>query len=382
MNRKAFLEEWNAKHRHGPKGEALDGGAASFYATRGTYYVRVHCPYCEKKGKGADTKFHCHVHYDDPKTERHPESGNPIHSEGWFKCLRCGTGGSLEYLLGRRSTPPKQKAWSTYVSLPENRVADPRILNRARGLGTKARPGSTIALGDLPKSHQAWRYLVNEGFTVPEIESLCELHGIYYCVAGKSMTSNPKNTTTGRLVWEIREGGELLGWQARWLPKVWPPTDEDVAESQEVEKYLFSPGLRKSHILYNWDAAQRWDMWIVVEGAKKVWKTGEFALATFGIGNNPHPPEEEGVPKEIKEKYWSLRLSRGQRPVGLLYDKGALSTAMSHQKVLENMGVECRVIKTPEHGPEDLDDYSTFEIRQMIKSTMGRLPKVSVQKKD
>lgn len=225
----------------------------------------------------------------------------------------------------------------------------------------------------LRRSHPAWQYLMAEGFTVHDIERICETYGVHYCIQGISMTENPENTTTGRLIFEIQEGGILYGWQARWLPESWPPKEEDKAKAKRVEKYLFSPGFRKSHILYNWDAAQAYDTWAVVEGAKKVWKAGPYALASFGIGNSPHPPADAAG--EAYEKHWAVRLAKSGRKIAIIYDKGAEEQASLHAAVIREMGGDATAATLPEHGPADLDNYMREEILQIVKKTCGRLPR-------
>lgn len=361
MKLEEFLRDWTQKN---PRPDSiLDRGEPRFYPSQGSYYVQVNCPLCTKTGKTPDTSHHCYVHYE----------------LGWFKCFRCSAQGSIDYLLGRKkqtkATNSQPKPWSSYTSTPETRVADPRLINRAKGLeGSKIKPGVTITLENIPKSHPAWQYLLSEGFSLQEISSLSEKYGIYYCMQGRQFTSNPENTTTGRIIWEIREAGHLYGWQARWIPSHWPPTQEDKEIQQRTDKYIISPGLKKSFILYNWDYAQRWDAWVLVEGAKKVWKTGEFALASFGISNNPKPPED--LQGSSLDQYWSMRLKNGNRPVLMLYDKDGFSTSLSHEKALREMGVEALAISLPENGPNDLDSYNKFEIKQIIKNQFGRLPKL------
>lgn len=356
MTHKEFLKYW--KVRHPDPASILDEGTSWLYAAKGSPYVRVTCPYCESNGKGPDQNHHCHTHYE----------------QEWFKCQRCGASGTLDYLLRiKNRKKPKEKSWDNYSSTPQTRKVDPTLAARSKGLeSSKVKPGACVWLNDLPKTHPAWQYLVSEGFGEKEIEQLSEFHGIYYCVHGKQVTSNAKNTTTGRLIFEIREGNTVYGWQARWLPKSWPPSPEDIEESKEVEKYLFSPGFKRSFLLYNWDLAQNWDMWVLVEGIKKVWKTGPFALATFGISTGATPPEE--TPEEALKKFWSVRLQRGQRPVAILYDRDGLSAARVHEEKLREMGVDAKAIELPQGGPNDLDNYSQVEILQIIKNAMGRLP--------
>ena len=359
MKLEEFLRCWEQKH---PQTDSvLDKGEPRFYPSQGSYYIQVNCPYCSKAGKTPDVNHHCYVHYE----------------AGWFKCFRCDKRGSVDFLLGikKKNSVKAVPAWSDYTSTPESRVADPRLLNRAKGLETsKIKPGVTVTLDSIPKTHPAWQYLISEGFSIEEISNLAEKYGIYYCIKGRQFTSNPLNTTSGRLIWEIREGGELYGWQARWVPSHWPPTKEDLEVKENTDKYIISPGLKKSFILYNWDFAQRWDTWVLVEGAKKVWKAGEFSLASFGISNNPKPPEH--LDQSSLKQYWSMRLKEGNRPVLILYDRDGFSTAQSHEAALKNMGIEAKALHLPENGPNDLDSYSKFEIRQIIKSQFGRLPKI------
>jgi hypothetical protein len=366
VNHQDFLLAWRIKYPD--PSSLLDNGASRFYPGKGTMYVQVRCPFCKKNGKGEDKSHHCNAHYED--------------GSEWFKCQRCGEGGSIQYLLGIQKQKPQTQNnsdnWSTFVSRPETRKTDPRLLARSKGLeGSRIKPGATVALCDLPRSHVAWQYLKSEGFTEDKILGLAEKHGIFYCQHGTQFTGNELNTTSHRLIFEIREEDQTYGWQARWLPKHWPPSPEDIAMSKEIEKYLFSPGLKKSYMLYNWDYAQRWDSWIVVEGIKKVWRTGEFSLSVFGISNSATPPIDAS--EGALNQYWSMRLLNGNRPIGILYDKDALSTAVSQVEKLKAMGVDAKVIPLPANGPKDLDSYPTPEIRQIIKNHMGRLPKIIPQ---
>ena len=354
-----FLKHWREKYPQ--PGTLHQDLSPRFYSGKGTFYLPVRCPYCEGRGKGPDKAHHCYAHYEGE----------------WFKCQRCGEKGSLNYLLGiwKKTEKKKEPVWDSYISTPEKQVTDPGLLARSKGLeGSRMKPGTTVRIEDLPTTHVAWQYLLSEGFKNQDILSLAEEYGIFYCLQGHQITQNPLNNTTHRLIFEIQEGGKCYGWQARWLPSSWPPSAEDAAMEKEVEKYLFSPGIKKSFILYNWDIAQAWDMWILVEGIKKVWKTGRFALAGFGVGNNPHPPEETS--EAARNQFWSIRLKNGKRPVGLLYDKDALSVAMSHAEQLRAMGVDATAIPHPITGHKDLDKYHPLEIRKIIKTTMGRLPKI------
>lgn len=355
MTHPEFLQHWKRKY---PQPETLlNGGEVFVFAARGSNYCRVRCPFCERKGKGPDKNHHCNAHYE----------------QGWYKCVRCGSGGSIQYLLGIREEVKPAAPWKSYVSDPNTRKIDPAMAARSRGLeAARVKPGGCQPLNDLSRTHVAWKYLLSEGFSIRQLEQLCETHGIYYCISGIQITDDPVNTTTHRLIFEITEGGINYGWQARWLPKTWPPSAQDLEMGNRVQKYLFSPGIRKSFLLYNWDTAQEWDTWVLVEGIKKVWKTGPFGLAAFGASNTVKPPEETS--EKVREQFWSMRLKKGNRPVVLIYDRDAWEICQEHTKGLIEMGIDATAIQLPNHKPGDLDKYLTPEILQLIKTHTGRLP--------
>jgi hypothetical protein len=356
LNLPTFLDHW--KNRFPDRTSLLNDGETRFYEAKGSHYLQVRCPYCKYSSHGPDEKHHCYVHYE----------------AEWFKCHRCGKAGSLQYLLHLQSPPTAPETWNSYTSTPETRKINPLLSARQKGLETsRKKPGITLPIEAVPKTHPAWQFLLHEGFTEKKILQEAETHGIYLCTQGHQLTQNPLNTTTNRLIFDIKEGAKSYGWQARWLPKNWPKSLEDTQEEKLVQKYLISPGLKKSYLLYNWTQAQLWDTWILVEGIKKVWKTGGFALAGFGIGNNPKPPED--LPESVRSQFWSIRLLQGKRPVGLLYDRDALQKAQEHAEKLRELGVDCTPIPLPQNGPQDLDNYTTQEIRQLIKKVLGRLPR-------
>ncbi len=354
MKKDNFLSLWKQIY---PRIDSLYSTEPEYYAGKGTQYLRANCPYCHLRSqppKKPDTKHHLHIHFED--------------GHEYFKCHRCGSGGSINYLL-RIKEAPKSKEWKTYEVKGSATSKTQKI---SMGLEKSTlKPGNSIPLSALPKHHIAWKYLLDDGFTARELEILAETYGIYYCISGIPIANT---TTTHRLIFEISENKTQYGWQARWLPKNWPPSKEDKEEADSVQKYLISPGLKKTHCLYNWDLAQDWDMWIVVEGIKKVWKTGPFSLASFGKSNSATPPLDTEGTKEYND-FWSVRLVNGNRPIGLLYDKDGYESAIKHANDLKTMGADVTVIPLPENGPNDLDNYLTPEIRQLIIQHMGRLPK-------
>lgn len=342
MTKSEFLAKWKAKYPN--PSSIIENAEDFFYEARQSTYTRVNCPYCRKRGFSADTKHHCHVHYE----------------QEWFKCHRCGAGGSLRFLLGVYSSKDSESKKSPPVirkqDTPKRKF--------------KIKPGGCIPITSLPPDHIALQYLLSEGFSMEELKRITETYRTFYCFQGIELSGG---STTHRIIFEIEESNEVIGWQARWLPKQWPPSEEDLLNQEKEKKYLLSPGFRKSQSFYNWDIAQNWDVFVLVEGVKKVWKTGPWALGTFGIGNSVKVSDL--LPSEEKNKFWSERLKLAQRPVLILYDKDGFSTALSHEKGLRELGVDATAIPLPKDGPKDLDDYHKIEIRKILLQTLGRLPK-------
>jgi len=304
-------------------------------------YIRVNCPFCPLSGFKPDTSHHLYLH------------------ANWFKCMRCQKKGSNRILFGRENIEP-QKPWTKKeIQIQRNReVKDP-----FPKIHTKVSPGTTVWIKDLPVSHPTWQYLLSERFSKREILQLLNYFPIHYCTNGKPFTRNLDNTTTGRIIFSFSEGKKYIGWQARWLPKEWPPTQEEIERSKSIDRYITSPGLSKSFVLYNIENALKWDTILIVEGVKKVWKTGLFSVATLGVGNSLRPPE--GLPQKAVEKFWINRLitaGKEGRRIVFLYDKGAHQNALLHAATLAEEDVHASALRLPDEGPDDLDDYYRTEI--------------------
>lgn len=356
MTPKEFLTQWRLDY---PENTVFQNGETSSWS--GGEYIRVQCPFCKNHPKiGPDKGHHAHVH------------------ENWFKCQRCGTKGGLAYLLGRdlpKGEDPSK--WETHqVASQRGPKREKKLVDLFGGPAAKSSPGSTIWLGDLPKKHRAWQYLLSEQFSVEEIESLLKIFPIHYCTEGKPFTKNPANTTTNRLIFTIREANQQIGWQARWLPDNWPPSPEDIAKGKKEDRYITSPGFKKSFTLYNIENALNWDTIVVVEGIKKVWKAGLFSVGTLGIGNEIDPPE--GLSNQDSSRFWINRLTQASlegREILFLYDRSGLSNAVLHSETINQRGGNSRIILLEQGKPDDVDAYFRPEIAQLLLKRTGKLPK-------
>ena len=356
MNSTNFLREWRLDNR---EDTILNGGER--YQWQGGEYIRVTCPFCKLDKKlGPDLGHHVHVH------------------EAWFKCQRCGTKGGLNYLIGRNlPIPTHPKDWKSHTTSNGPRAKPKKMVDLFGGPASKSSPGRTVWLGDLSISHPAWKYLMeSEKFPEREIRELLEHFPMHVCIEGRQFTKNEENLTTGRLIFTVLEQNQQIGWQARWLPKHWPPRKEDIEQSKRIDKYITSPSFKKSFTLYNIDNAMKWDTIFVVEGAKKVHKLGLFSVASFGVGNNTQAPE--GLSATETNSFWINRLisaSKEGREIVFLYDKDAVGKAMIHNEAILEAGGNSSVMTLPIGGPKDVDNYFRAQHIQHILKMRGKLPK-------
>ena len=93
----------------------------------------------------------------------------------------------------------------------------------------------------VPITHPAAHYLVHDrGF---DLQELAAQYDVRYCQGGWGGDAQAGN----RIVIPVRQDGQLMGWQARYIGELewnaWEP------------KYKFPRGMKKSRLLYNIDAA-------------------------------------------------------------------------------------------------------------------------------
>jgi hypothetical protein len=295
--------------------------------------------------------------------------------------MRCGYGSrKLNHLLGLGDGPLQKpdSRWGSYkVSQAEEEAARKRIKAK-ESYKSNANPGQLVSLLDIPQTHVGWQYLFSEGFSEADIRRICadQDQGIFYCNQGFPYTAKPLNTTTHRLIFPIKDLGEDVGWQARWLPKAWPPNALEKSQLAQrpsiLDKYITSPGLKKTFTLYNWDEAKKWDIIVPVEGIKKVWKAGGFSVGTLGISGST--TLEEGISPKMERRHWLHRLKTCGKPIWFLYDRSGLSSALEYAGFLSEAGVEAKVCALPEGMPDDVDAYSKESILQILYQRFGKLP--------
>jgi DNA-directed RNA polymerase subunit RPC12/RpoP len=325
--------------------------------------IHIRCPHCHIVAqRGPDKGHHCYVSL----------------SLQVYRCMRCGDSGSFRFLLRHKTeaqiiehrhryknTGGKSRPFQTR---PNNVRA---VAAQSKESSFRSGAGRTIPIKALPVSHVAWQYLLSEKFKKDELDDVLQVFHVYYCLKGRQVGKNPANTTEGRLIFEIRHREQIVGWQARWLPAVWPPPAEELQKCKDsgVQKYLLNPGFSKNAFPYNYDLAIKAEKVVAVEGIKKVWKTGPNAIGTFGIQFSLPPAD----PKEINgpqpppiEAPWIQKLLYHKKILYILFDRGTEPEAEQTLEWYQKNGGHGKIIKLPQYGPDDLDQYTREEIKQLL----------------
>jgi hypothetical protein len=194
-------------------------------------------------------------------------------------------------------------------------------------------PGAIDLLTTLPADHPAPTYLLSRAFVPAELEAN---FGVGYC---RDVTSDRYAIMRRRLYIPIVQGGELLSWQGRALGEGVKP------------KYFNAPNTKKSHLLYNYDAAASKPFVVIVEGVPSVWRIGRPAIAPFGKSLS-HWQQEKIA------KTWA------DKPIFVLFDFDA-QTDLEHACLqLKNQSLRAIPVTLPD--ARDPADYARDEIIALI----------------
>lgn len=134
-------------------------------------------------------------------------------------------------------------------------------------------PGPCVPLHKLAKGHKARAYLESRRF---DPDRLSRLWGVAYCLDSHYFLARD------RIVIPILQGGELRGWQARYVGELPWKEKKKRRLTALPPKYFTCPNMPRRLLLYNFDRAVRYQTGVVVEGVTDVWSFGGMAMCTFG----------------------------------------------------------------------------------------------------
>jgi hypothetical protein len=197
-------------------------------------------------------------------------------------------------------------------------------------------PGEYIyPLHGLQPDHPAVEYVRGRGY---DPVRLGRDLSVGYCLD----TYPEFHAAADRLIIPVYLHGKMVGWQARYLGE--PP-------DARVPKYYTMPGMRKSQLLYNFDAASRSPFVVVCEGVTDVWAFGPEAVALFG--KNISGPQTE-----------LICATWGQGAVVILLDGDAADEALEVHDALGDR-VRRKVI-VPLPADKDPGDFVGERLRELV----------------
>jgi hypothetical protein len=194
-------------------------------------------------------------------------------------------------------------------------------------------PGTIIKLSDLPSNHPARIYVQERRF---DPDWLTLKFGIGYVA---DVADDKNHAVRDRLYIPIVYRNDLVGWQCRAIrPGAMP-------------KYLNAPNMRKSAMLYNYDAAANQPYVIVVEGVPSVWRLGEAAVCLFGKSMSMFQ-------QNLIAKTWP------GKPVFLMLDNDAKLEMAQAENLLRQHSLRVVPISLPD--ARDPADYSVEAVTEML----------------
>lgn len=129
-------------------------------------------------------------------------------------------------------------------------------------------PGECVTVDTLDRTHPAVQYLEDRGFDPVELGRDWSVSYCQRCTGWDWLAE-------GRLVIPVLRGGEVHGWQARYLGEIdW--------KAAEIPKYYFPKRFAKARYLYNQDQANKHPVVVACEGVTDAWTIGPEAVALFG----------------------------------------------------------------------------------------------------
>lgn len=195
-------------------------------------------------------------------------------------------------------------------------------------------PQGSIPISQLSPQHIANKWLENRNFDPVIISKKYNLHYVSW------LPSFP-SSIHGCLIVPVYHNSTLVGWQAR-----------NLSETSKL-KYYNVPGQWRSSVLYNYDNAVSSDYVFVCEGVTDVWRFQEPAVALFGC-------HASIVQLDLLSEHW--------KNVYILLDADAIEKARYLSNLLQNRGINSKVLFLPSGDPAD---YTWDELYKLIKEQMS-----------
>jgi len=211
-------------------------------------------------------------------------------------------------------------------------------------------PGDCIPVSELPSDHFAVQYLLERDYDITE---LADVWGISWRLSGSALADHY------RLIIPIYAGtpenAYLAGWQARYLtPQGSKPS------SKHIPKYMTSPGLRKSQLLYNgWRMSQS-SVAVVTEGPFDAIRCGLGGVAVLGFDASRRQ-------EQLLVQNWADNTS----PVVVMLDNDMEDKAQNLVMRLQSQG--CAAVRARAPEGKDPGDCTVAQLIEVVSKALETL---------
>ena len=353
---------------HWSKPDSQYDPKGSIYSIQFGEQFNVKCPFCHiiQPNLGPDKSYHCKITL----------------KQNRFYCMRCGFNSHINFLLEnptreaviKMALKRKVRINTRTLSVSKTDRDDAPVTPPRNSTYWDIPDEDRMPLTVLPEEHPVIQWLLTE-FSLDDVKFLTNIYKLAYCTKGKALKNDPTNTTTHRLIIPMFDvNGVETAWQARYIPRVLTSEEEQKAmmEANEIRKYLIQPGYSKNEAPYNWHLAKYHQNVAIVEGAKKVWRTGLHATAFLGM-----PPSN----LSLSPTSWLKDALERQIRLVIILDKGCYSKAcMFAKNYRRNTGIPAIAMRLHLDGPKDLDKYSKEEIARVFERGVALLDKYGSSK--
>ena len=232
------------------KKDAITGKHSIEWTDRGECY-RVCCPFC------GDRRYRLWFQH---------RWGTKLHGFEFKGAARCYN----------EECERRPDFYAKMCDLLDGYLAAPKPLEQPtrEAVTEMALPGTCVPLSQLPAEHYICRYVRERGYDVDE---LSRDWGVCWRIEGSALADHY------RLVIPVYAGTAasryLAGWQVRYFDhNYYGPKPPD----PYTPKYMSSPGMRKSHILYNGWRLGAHGVVVVCEGPFDVMRVGLHGVGVLG----------------------------------------------------------------------------------------------------
>jgi hypothetical protein len=298
-------------------------------------------------------------------------------------CMKSGEVYSIQDLLFMPTVSQRGYDFTAQVVVKKERDMS-HLEQDANGNWLPKSPGEVTPILELPSDHPAMVYLRHRNFDPMLLSAQFELA---YCEKERSdcyyrrLLNGFRATPQGRIVFYIRQGGLVRGWQARileiehegkihyWHPykRRWvavlrstdgKPEPLEGWDDWDPAKYVIAQGCPKSEILMGYDAALQFDyrsaglprFCVLTEGALDAGRVGSPGMAMLG--------------KHLSDDQAELLRTAHFDPIIYVKDRDAAGTkaAESTLRQLQKLGIDSRLkIIEPPGSYKDLGEVPTHE---------------------